>query len=227
MTHGPIYTDKRALETILRWCDRGGEEPEGMCLHEIEQICRKQLGLQALVLAKNISPSDPAREAEAGAEDRAGKQTPDSDLAALRIERDELVNLLVEWQDALSLIAYWNGSWESKGYFETVGRYWDAHRKLTGEGNPTGQGQEGRCEVTLGKLIRELQKLEKKVGPRTTVSIDKPTFNDGNDTWNICGVEMVKSVYVNTVDGDGFTVVNKDGTERGKTEVVLMGEFYG
>lgn len=46
--HGPGYTDKRALETILRWCDRQGEEPEGQCLHEIEQICRKQLGLELL-----------------------------------------------------------------------------------------------------------------------------------------------------------------------------------
>lgn len=48
MSHGPIYTDKRSLEVILRWCDRGGEEPEGLCLHEIENICRKQLGLELL-----------------------------------------------------------------------------------------------------------------------------------------------------------------------------------
>ena len=37
-----------AFKTILRWCDRSGEEPEGQCLHEIEQICRKQLGLELL-----------------------------------------------------------------------------------------------------------------------------------------------------------------------------------
>lgn len=48
MSHGPIYTEKRAMETILRWCDRGGEEPEWLCLHEIENICRKQLGLELL-----------------------------------------------------------------------------------------------------------------------------------------------------------------------------------
>jgi hypothetical protein len=31
------------MKAILRWCDRGGEEPEGQCLHEIESICRKVL----------------------------------------------------------------------------------------------------------------------------------------------------------------------------------------
>lgn len=78
MTRGPIYTDRRALEVILRWCDRDGEEPEGMCLHEIEQICRNRLGLQPLVLANNnISQSDPSREAETGAQDRDGKPNHD------------------------------------------------------------------------------------------------------------------------------------------------------
>lgn len=37
-----------AFKVILRWCDRSGEEPEGQCLHEIEQICRRQLGLELL-----------------------------------------------------------------------------------------------------------------------------------------------------------------------------------
>jgi len=46
MPNVPIYTDRRALETILRWCDRGGEEPEGYIIHEIENICRRQLGLE-------------------------------------------------------------------------------------------------------------------------------------------------------------------------------------
>lgn len=77
MTHGPIYTDKRAIEVILRWCDCSGEEPEGCCLYEIEQICRKQLGLQPLILANDISQSDPAREVEAGTKDHAGKPKHD------------------------------------------------------------------------------------------------------------------------------------------------------
>lgn len=39
----PIYSDRRALEVILRWCDRGGEEPEGQCLYEIERIAKDRL----------------------------------------------------------------------------------------------------------------------------------------------------------------------------------------
>ncbi len=39
----PSYTPITALQTILRWCDRGGEEPEGQCLHEIEQVARRVL----------------------------------------------------------------------------------------------------------------------------------------------------------------------------------------
>ena len=38
----------KALRTILGWCDRSGEEPEGQCLHEIEQVCREHLSLELL-----------------------------------------------------------------------------------------------------------------------------------------------------------------------------------
>lgn len=43
-----------AFQQILRWCDRSGEEPEGQCLHEIEQICRKQLGLELLKVSERV-----------------------------------------------------------------------------------------------------------------------------------------------------------------------------
>ena len=46
MSEAAICERNKAIEQILRWCDRSGEEPEGQCLHEIEQICRKQLGLE-------------------------------------------------------------------------------------------------------------------------------------------------------------------------------------
>ena len=48
MSEAAICERNKAIEQILRWCDRSGEEPEGQCLHEIEQICRKQLGLELL-----------------------------------------------------------------------------------------------------------------------------------------------------------------------------------
>ncbi len=48
MSEAAICDRNKAMEQILRWCDRQGEEPEGQCLHEIEQICRKQLGFELL-----------------------------------------------------------------------------------------------------------------------------------------------------------------------------------
>jgi predicted Zn-ribbon and HTH transcriptional regulator len=50
----PTFIERKAFDAIMRWCDRGGEEPEGQCLHEIEQICRKQLGLDLLQLSEPL-----------------------------------------------------------------------------------------------------------------------------------------------------------------------------
>lgn len=42
------FDRKQPLHIILAWCDRNGEEPEGQCLHEIENVCREALGLDIL-----------------------------------------------------------------------------------------------------------------------------------------------------------------------------------
>ena len=89
--HGPTYTDKRTLETILRWCDRGGEEPEGLRLHEIEQICRKQLGLELLKLA-DVRPESENKAAKWRAKQLNGDGKPDGtseSLARCAIMLDE------------------------------------------------------------------------------------------------------------------------------------------
>jgi hypothetical protein len=52
--HGPTYTDKRSFETILRWCETDLETSPSQCLCEIEQICRRQLGLQPLKFSEPI-----------------------------------------------------------------------------------------------------------------------------------------------------------------------------
>lgn len=36
---------RQALQVIIRWCDRSGEDAEGQCLHEIEQHAMKALGI--------------------------------------------------------------------------------------------------------------------------------------------------------------------------------------
>lgn len=80
--------------------------------------------------------------------------------------------------------------------------------------------------MTLSKLIRELQKLEKAGRGRAKVAVNKRTLNDGNDTWNVCDVHSAVFEYVNNVDGDGFTIENKDGSERMTATVILRGEWF-
>ena len=49
--HSTLFVKEEVVntfKTILAWCDRSGEEPEGQCLHEIEQVCRNALGLDLL-----------------------------------------------------------------------------------------------------------------------------------------------------------------------------------
>ena len=62
--------DSRSTEgfkLILKYCDEG-DEPDGQRLHEIEQICRKNLGLD--LLASNGPMHDPPDEAFRSPEDR-------------------------------------------------------------------------------------------------------------------------------------------------------------
>mgnify|MGYP001590543466 CR=1 FL=1 len=52
MAEAAICDRNNAMMAIIKWCDRSDGTPEGQCLHEIEQICRKQLGLELLEVAK-------------------------------------------------------------------------------------------------------------------------------------------------------------------------------
>ena len=69
MSEAAICERNKAMEQILRWCDRGGEEPEGQCLHEIEQICRKQLGLKVLVVSRDLTLAEHTEERIANCHD--------------------------------------------------------------------------------------------------------------------------------------------------------------
>lgn len=52
----------KAIEIVLRWCDRFGEEPEGQCVHEIEYVCRKALMLKGdRVGEADVGADDPTR----------------------------------------------------------------------------------------------------------------------------------------------------------------------
>jgi hypothetical protein len=76
--------------------------------------------------------------------------------------------------------------------------------------------------MTLGKLIKELQKLEKKHGNRIPVCADTRTLREScNDVWQIVDLTEADSQLIEMVDGDGFKAWNKNGVEKMKLCVVL------
>ena len=77
--------------------------------------------------------------------------------------------------------------------------------------------------MTLNNLIKQLQKFQRKGAGRMTVSIDKPTFWDGNGTFDCCAIKGVREGEVFIDDGDGGHAVTKRGVERTKWMIVLEG----
>ena len=51
------------------------------------------------------------------------------------------------------------------------------------------------------------------------------SLNCGNGTWSMCDVEKAEPTIINVCDGDGWTIENKDGTERTKRTVALIGHW--
>jgi hypothetical protein len=79
--------------------------------------------------------------------------------------------------------------------------------------------------VTLNRLYRELGKLIDKGHGRKTVVIDKRTFTHPLEDDGCCmiDVEGVEPAFFNRLDDDGYTALNKDGSERTMSAVVLTG----
>jgi hypothetical protein len=78
--------------------------------------------------------------------------------------------------------------------------------------------------VTVTQLIKKLEDIRKSGGGRNQVVVDKPSFWDGNGTFNQCDIHDVSCEVISIVDGDGFAIINKDGSERCRTSVVLKGK---
>ena len=80
--------------------------------------------------------------------------------------------------------------------------------------------------MTLHQLHQLLgQLIEQGTAKRLSVCIDKDTFQDVREVGGcvileVCAVEVQSHVVC---DGDGFTAVRADGSERQRTSVVLMG----
>ena len=75
--------------------------------------------------------------------------------------------------------------------------------------------------MTLGRLIKQLQKIEKQLGPRATIVIDSEVTSSSHtpDYFTHVGLNKVESeTIVWYVDGSG---VLANGEERLRTVVVL------
>lgn len=80
--------------------------------------------------------------------------------------------------------------------------------------------------LTVSKLIKALQKIEANGHGRCKVKVWKTTLDDGNDTFNCCEIYKVECQSINVMDGDGFHIENKDGSDRTSTVALLSGDLY-
>lgn len=76
--------------------------------------------------------------------------------------------------------------------------------------------------MTITKLIKRLEALRAKHG-NVKVCVDHDSLWTGNGTFNICDVSGIDVSSIRIADGDGFTVINKDGSERERTCAVIKG----
>ena len=71
-------------------------------------------------------------------------------------------------------------------------------------------------------LIAKLEEIQSVHGNRLPVTCSSKLMQQAcNGVFDITDISKVKVDWVLTVDGDGFQEHRKDGTERGRTCVVL------
>lgn len=76
--------------------------------------------------------------------------------------------------------------------------------------------------MTITQLIKKLEDIKKKAGPRAKVTVAaKEMLESCNGVFDIIDINSIETKYVNICDGDGFAIINKDGSQRGHTQVVL------
>lgn len=77
--------------------------------------------------------------------------------------------------------------------------------------------------MTVSKLIKELEKLKKKHGPRTQVVVSKKGMASlGQEEWSHIGVQSATQETILWMIDDNWE--RKDGSERYKTVVTINGE---
>jgi hypothetical protein len=81
--------------------------------------------------------------------------------------------------------------------------------------------------MTLNRLCKVLNALRPEHG-HCRVSVDKSSFVDNRES-DGCVILMVHGAdvrWVQDADDDGGHAINKDGTERGRTTVIIFGDAY-
>jgi hypothetical protein len=73
--------------------------------------------------------------------------------------------------------------------------------------------------MTISKLIKELQKIEKQAGSRTTVVIDLSEFRLINNNYSHWGLHEIDLEWIRWSKDDNFYL--KNGQERQKLVVSL------
>lgn len=77
--------------------------------------------------------------------------------------------------------------------------------------------------MTVSKLIKELEKIKDKHGPRTQVVVCKEGMkNLDNPDWSHIGLESIQIDSINWYIDDSCEL--KDGSERSRIVAVLNGE---
>lgn len=79
--------------------------------------------------------------------------------------------------------------------------------------------------ITVNRLHKMLGKVIANGHGRAPVCIDKQTFSSNLESDGCCilQVDGVEILWINLADDDGGIAMNADGTERGRTTVVLYG----
>lgn len=76
--------------------------------------------------------------------------------------------------------------------------------------------------MTVTKLIKQLEIMKKKHGPRAKVSFDcEEMMAVTKGVFDIVEIGSLEYKHVLIGDGDGGVIENKDGSERGHCIIVL------
>jgi hypothetical protein len=79
--------------------------------------------------------------------------------------------------------------------------------------------------MTVNTLIKRLERERDRGRGRATVVVEPETFNTCNGAFSVAEIRQVSPTWVNVADGNGFTVENRNGSERQRLNIILQGSL--